>query len=97
MGLDARIVRVRNKYSNLPVEELYEMGKYVNEFRNIWHFPKICNMTREEINNGLFYRIVNTLPIHDMEMNDGLESERLLNTYNSMDFEKFIYIIKIDW
>ena len=38
MGLDVRLVRVRKKHvdSDSRIEELYEKGTYVSEYRNTW-------------------------------------------------------------
>lgn len=98
MGLDVRLVRVRKKHidSDSKIEELYKKGTYVSEYRNTWDLLTILNPSENEEDNAVCYRMINNLPI-DRLCNCGAETLRFLETYESLDRDKFVYIIKCDW
>lgn len=98
MGLDIRLVRVRRKHAedNSAVEELYEKGTYVGDFRNAWDLLLILNLTESENEDAVCYRILNDLPLYRLD-NCGNETQRFLDVYKDLDKEKFCYIIKADW
>ena len=98
MGLDVRIVKIREKHVDMSksIEKLYEEGSYVSEHRNTWDLLTILTLTKKERDNGICYRIINDLPIHRLHI-CGIESERFLEMYEKLDKNKFVYILKADW
>lgn len=95
MGLDVRLVRVRKKHvdSDSRIEELYEKGTYVSEYRNTYDLLTILNLSEDEKDNAVCYRMVNDLPICGL-CDYGTETLRFLETYESLDRDKFVYLKK---
>lgn len=98
MGLDIKLVRVRKKHVVIDskIEDLYEKGTYVSECRNAWDLLAILNLSKNEKDNAVCYRIINDLPIYRL-CNCGVLTLEFLETYESLDRDKFVYIIKCDW
>lgn len=98
MGLDIKIVKIREKHMdmNKSIEDLYKEGTYVFEYRNTWDLLSLLTLTKKERNNGICYRIINDLPIYKSHIR-GIESERFLEMYKKLDKNKFVYILKADW